>query len=145
MHYWHGMRTILRLRGCIGLVAALSVLLQAGALVHHRLAMAEVGAQYQAMLADLGSICQAAAGQARAGANSTPRPDLPAIPAPTDTQSGCPICLGLVAAFALVGPAPKPLETPARFAEALLHADIAAPVLPRTAHPPARGPPPAQI
>jgi hypothetical protein len=141
MHYWHGMRTILRLRGWIGLVAALSVLLQAGALVRHRLAMVEAGAQYQAMLGDLGSICQAAAGQARAGASSTPQSDLPSIPAPTDTQSGCPICLGLVAAFALVGSAPEPLEMPASFTETLLHADVAAPVFPRTAHPPVRGPP----
>ena len=136
MHYWHGMRTILRLRGCIGLVAALSVLLQTGALVRHRLAMAEAGAQYQAILADLGSICHAGAGTRRVAPS-----DLPPIPVPADTQGACPVCLGLVAAFALVGPAPEPLKVQAGPTAPQVRADIAAPALPRTAHPPARGPP----
>lgn len=123
------------LRRWIGLVAASSMLLQAGALVRHRLAMAEAGAQYQVMLADLGSICRAVAGTRRAPS------DLPPIPVPSDTPGACPVCLGLVAAFALAGPEPEPLEVQAGSAAPGVHAHVAAPALPRAAHPPVRGPP----
>jgi hypothetical protein len=130
------MRTILRQRGWIGLVAALGVLLQAGALVRHRLAMADAGAQYLAMLADLGSICRASA-----GAGHAPPSDRSPIPVPSDPQGACPVCLGLVAAFTLAGPEPEPLKVEAGSMALLEGGEVLRPALPRTAHPPARGPP----
>jgi len=136
VHYWQGMRTILRLRGWIGLVAALGVLLQAGALVRHRLVLADAGAQYLAMLADFGSICQASAGAGHA----LPSGQSP-IPAPSDPRGACPVCLGLVAAFALVGPEPEPLKVEAGSMALQEGSEVLRPALPRTAHPPARGPP----
>jgi hypothetical protein len=130
------MRTILRLRGLIGLVAALGVLLQAGVLVRHRLVVAEAGTQYLAVLADLGSICRASAGAGRA-----PPSDRLPVPTPSDPQGACPVCLGLVAAFALAGPEPEPLKVQAGSMALQEGGEAFRPALPRATHPPARGPP----
>ena len=136
VHYWRAMRTMMRLRVWISIVATMGVLLHAGLLVRHSLAMADAARQYHAIVADLGTLCQAAPGEARIAAS-----DLPQVPQPSGAMD-CPICAGLVAAFALAAPQPATLSVPTAVAMQLpgVGAAAARPPL-RTAHPPARGPP----
>jgi hypothetical protein len=126
----------MRLRAWISIVATLGVLLHAGLLVRHSLAMSDAARQYRAIVADLGSLCLAGAGEAHTGTA-----DLPQVPQPSGA-TGCPICAGLVAAFALAAPQPAALTLPTGVAIRLPYVGAAAvrPLL-RTAHPPARGPP----
>jgi len=127
---------MMRLRLWISIVATMGVLLHAGLLVRHSLAMADASRQYHAILADLGSLCQGSPGEAR-----IPAADLPQVPQPSDA-TGCPICAGLVAAFALAAPQPGAVPVPTEAATQLpwFGAAVEQPLL-RTAHPPARGPP----
>jgi len=130
------MATLLRRRGWIGIVAALSVLLHAGALVRHSLVMADAAWQRDAILADLGRICHAAG-----EASPLPAADLPPVPVPSAPQAECPMCLGLVAAFALAGPQAEPLRAPETSAVLNVAADAPAAAPSHAPHPPARGPP----
>jgi hypothetical protein len=130
------MATLLRRRGWIGIVAALSVLLHAGALVRHSLVMADAAWQRDAILADLGRICHPAG-----EASPVPAADLPPVPVPSAPPAECPMCLGLVAAFALAGPQAEPLRAPEASAILSLAADAPAAPPSHTPHPPARGPP----
>ena len=126
----------MRLRRWISIVAVMGVLLHAGFLVRHSLAMADATRHYGAILADLASLCRADSAGER-----VPASDLPSLPPPSDT-TGCPVCAGLVAAFAL--PAPQPAALPAAPAVAATQrfSVAVAAVRPlRTTHPPARGPP----
>jgi hypothetical protein len=126
----------MRLRAWISIVATMGVLLHAGFLVRHSLAMAAAARQYHAILADLGILCRASPGEER-----VPVSDLPQVPRPSGTTE-CPICAGLVAAFALASPQPAALAVPTAISIELPGVDLAAPRPPlRTAHPPARGPP----
>jgi hypothetical protein len=126
------------LRAWISIVATLGVLLHAGVLVRHSLAMSDAARQYHSILADLGSLCRASTPEGRIAAS-----DLPQVPRPSGARD-CPVCTGLVAAFALAGPQPAALTVPT--STAMLHLGCArvtaARPLPRTVHPPARGPPP---
>ena len=125
----------MRLRRWISIVAVMGVLLHAGFLVRHSLAMADASRQYHAILADLGSLCRASAGEER-----IPTSDLPQLPPPSDA-TGCPICTGLVTAFALADPQPAALAVPTAIATQRFSVAVAAVRPLRTAHPPARGPP----
>jgi hypothetical protein len=134
------MSTMMRLRGWLGVVAALSVLLNAGALVRHDLVMGAAGWQARTLLADIaGSLCRAAA-DTRQPADTAPA----RAPAPSDVPAVCPVCLGLAAAFILAHALHEPQAPPtgARIADPA--AEAAPPALPRTARPPVRGPPPAR-
>jgi Protein of unknown function (DUF2946) len=124
------------LRKWISVVALVGVLLHAGAVVRHNAGMLGALFQHQALLADLAQICH---GVGSGDAQSTA--DLPFIPMPSDAQKGCPICSGLVSPFGLTPPAPAWLPPPAHQAAHQPIAVAALPVQPRTAHPPARGPP----
>jgi hypothetical protein len=126
------------LRIWISIVATLGVLLHAGFLVRHSLAMSDAARQYRTFLADLGSLCRASAG---ASGERLPASDLPQVPSPSSAHS-CPVCAGLVGAFALMGPQPAAPIVPTSTAMHLPGARVtAAGPLPRAAHPPARGPP----
>jgi hypothetical protein len=136
VHDWRSMRTMMRLRAWISIVATVGVLLHAGFLVCHGVAMADAARQYHSILADLGSLCRTGAGEA-----PIPASDLPQLPLPSGT-SACPVCAGLVAAFALPAPQPAASRVPTVATERPSGVDVAAPRPPlRTAHPPARGPP----
>lgn len=126
----------MRLRKWIGLVAMLSVLVHAGALVRHQSAMLGSILQFQALISDLAVFCHG-------GADSGTRElaDLPAIPKPSDAQNGCPICSGQSTAFAVV--VPEFIEAPDRLSTAIPWFESTSP---KPAHrhavcPPARGPP----
>jgi len=126
----------MRLRAWISIVAMVGVLLHAGLLVRHGLAMADAARQYHALLGDLGTLCRSGPGEAHIDAA-----DLPQLPQPSGA-TGCPICAGLVAAFALAAPQPAALAVRTQVAAQLACAGAeAARPLPRSAHPPARGPP----
>jgi hypothetical protein len=124
-----------RLRRWISIVAMMGVLLHAGLLVRHSLAMADAARQYHAILADLASLCRAGQGD-----DAVPASHLPQLPQPAD-GAGCPICSGLVSAFAILGPQPAALPRPNATAIELFSVAVAAAEPLRTAHPPARGPP----
>ena len=114
----------------------LGVLLHAGVIVRHNASMLGALFEHQALLADFAQICHR---DSRGDADLTA--DLPFIPMPSDAQKGCPICCGLAPLFGLTPPAVTWL--PRRALEAA-HQPIAVAVLsvqPRTALPPARGPP----
>jgi hypothetical protein len=136
VQYWRGMRTMMRLRRWISIVAVMGVLLHAAFLVRHSLAMADATRQYHAVLADLTSLCRAGTGDA-----TIPASDLPRLPQPSD-GTGCPICAGPVSAFAIADRQPPPLPVPTATAMQLFSVALAAAVPTRTACPPARGPPP---
>jgi hypothetical protein len=102
----------MRLRLLISTVATMGVLLHAALLVRHSLTMAD----------------------------AAPASDLPNLPQPSDPE-GCPVCAGLVAAFAVLGP--QAIVQRAEPATDTRLPGIAFATLPsrRAAHPPARGPP----
>jgi hypothetical protein len=125
----------MRLRRWISIVAMLGVLLHAGFLVRHSVAMAEATLAHHAILADLASLCRASHAEGR-----VPASDLPALPRPSDT-AGCPICSGLVSAFAVTGPQQAALPVTVAAAPRLFNVALAAAQPRRSAHPPARGPP----
>jgi hypothetical protein len=83
------------------LVAALAVLLHAGALVRHNGIMLGALLEHAALTADLTAFCHSGAAQ-----DSSKPGDLPSIPKPTDAQYGCPVCSGQCAAFAIHAPEP---------------------------------------
>lgn len=126
----------MRLRKWIGIVALLGVLLHAGAIVRHNGVMVAATFQYHALVADLAQICHGAV----TGADA-PAADLPAIPKPSDAQTGCPICSGFGAAFALLAPAPAVVVLRAPIAPAFHFREVLVLSTPHAAHPPARGPP----
>ena len=128
----------MRVRRWISVLAALGVLVHAGAIVRHNAAMAGAALQYQALLTGLAQICH---GGASATANALAPEELPYVPRPSDAENGCPICSGLAPAVALTGP-----ESTVDFA----HLPAAAAVPGETGGlagvgyavcPPARGPP----
>lgn len=123
------------MRKWINLLAALAVLLHAGAVVRHNASALGVALQHQVLLTDLGVICHDGS-----AASSLPASDLPRLPKP-DTQSGCPICSGLVAAFALPAVGGAALWVPPETNWPFVAAAAAATQLPRGNLPPARGPP----
>jgi hypothetical protein len=132
---------MMRLRGSLGVVAMLSVLLNAGAAVRHDLVVTAAAWRSHALLADLaGSLCRAQTGAERAAG-----PDTPPVPAPSDAPAVCPGCLGLATVFVLAGPAPEPaVALPTGSTAAGPGATAALPARPRTVHPPVRGPPAAE-
>lgn len=126
------------MRKWTSLLAVLGVLLHAGTLVRHHVMMFGAGSPYQALLADLQVICHGAGGIERIA-----RSELPAQPGPTDADMRCPLCAGLVGAYALLAPQSTP--TAHAVATQML---VPRPVstlaeLQRTNHPPSRGPPQA--
>ena len=78
----------MRLRLWISMVATMGVLLHAGFLVRHSLAMADATQAYHAILTDLATLCRAGPGVVR-----VPVSDLPSLPQPPD-PAGCPVCAG---------------------------------------------------
>jgi hypothetical protein len=128
------MRSALRLRAWLGILAAMGVLLHAGVLVRHSLAMAAAARQYRVLLADLMHLCRTGSGETFNGASDLPHPP------PPDHASGCPVCAGLVSAFMLTGPQPLTLPAQAAAPTRPCRADVAQARLLRLAHPPARGP-----
>jgi hypothetical protein len=135
VHYWRCMRPAMRLRLWISMVATMGVLLHAGFLVRHGLAMADATLAYHAILTDLATLCRTGPGVER-----VPGSDLPSLPQPSD-PAGCPVCAGLVGAFAIVGPQPAAVPVATAAATEFFSVNVAAVRPPRTAHPPARGPP----
>ena len=125
----------MRLRRWIGIVATMSVLLHAGFLVRHSLTMADATRHYHAILTDLASLCRVSPDEER-----SPAFDLPQVPRPSDA-TGCPICAGLVGAFALADPQPAALPVPTAPAQELFSVRVAAARPLHAAHPPARAPP----
>lgn len=124
----------MRLRKWIGVLAALGVLLHAGALVRHNAAALSAHLQHQTLVADLHQLCDPTGSGAVDGAG------LPDIPRPFDARK-CPICAGLASLFALAGPEAVALPIPAaRPADRVLPVVILG--MPAySLHPPARGPP----
>jgi hypothetical protein len=89
----------MRARKWIAVVAVLSVLVHAGALVRHGAAMTGATFQHQALVDGLAQLCRGG------GTGETqPAPGLPYVPGPPDAQNGCPVCSGLSPAFALASP-----------------------------------------
>ncbi len=125
----------MRLRKLISILAMLGVLLHTGALVHHNAAVLDAALQYHALLSDLGLRCQGSGGRTSEVA------DLPQVPGPYDTQSGCPICSGLAPAIALATPWAAEIAAPLETRADQFTAIVSIAELPREALPPARGPP----
>ena len=127
----------MRSRRVFSVIALLSVLLHAGAVARHNVAMLGALLQYDELVAGFAQICHGGV----ESPSGLPDTDLPFIPKPTDSKSTCPVCSGLVSAFALVGPEPirlafAPLPTPVYSGTAHVPARIRYAVAP-----PARGPP----
>ena len=72
----------MRLRLWISMVATMGVLLHAGFLVRHSLAMADATQAYHAILTDLATLCRAGPGVVR-----VPVSDLPSLPQPSDLRA----------------------------------------------------------
>jgi hypothetical protein len=90
------------LRGVIGLIAVLGVLMHAGLLArHHTMALAAAFDPFS-MLNIAGAICT---GDGAIAAISDE--DGPSIPSKSDMQGKCPICLGMAAANAILS---EPIE-----------------------------------
>jgi hypothetical protein len=85
------------LRRWISFVAMFGVLLHAGFIVRHNAVMLSANLQQQELVAALGVICHGNGGTAQLAAS-----DVPHVPQPSDSQSGCPICSGMVSAVALL-------------------------------------------
>lgn len=122
-----------RTRGLIGIVAMLGVLLHAAILVRHHGLMLNAQLQYQGLSADLKVICH--------GSVTPDETELPNLPRPASTDYDCPVCSGLVGAFALaaveLGTIPRPISITHDF-----HAEQStAQPAHRRDLPPARGPP----
>lgn len=126
----------MRSRRWIALVALLGVLLHAGAIVRHHGVMLGATLQYHTLVTELAQICHSAGTTAEA-----PSADLPAIPKPSDAQSGCPICSGLGSAVALATPEFTGIVLSPPMLAVFQADPIAVPQLPHAIHPPARGPP----
>lgn len=126
----------MRVRRWISVLAALGVLVHAGAIVRHNVAMAGAALQYQALLTGLTQLCHGGA-----TANALTPEDLPYVPRPSDTQNGCPICSGLAPAVALTGP--EPVVGFAQLPDAVLYSGEASgrAGVGYAVCPPARGPP----
>lgn len=124
----------MRSRTWICLMALIGVLLHAGALARHNGVMVSAQMQHQALVADLHQLCNPAAGPVDPAS-------LPSVPRPSDAQNGCPVCSGLAAP--LIVPAPHMVALRASLGQPDHPAPIAAVLseLPRSLHPPARGPP----
>lgn len=88
------------LRRWISALAVWGLLLHAMLLVQHNSVMLNSHLAYGALLKDLTVIC------AQMGAANMDGADLPHVPRPAETQPSCPVCSGLVAAFALASPPP---------------------------------------
>lgn len=122
-----------RTRGLIGIVAMLGVLLHAAIVVRHHGLMLNAQLQYQALAADFKVICHGTVAPSEA--------ELPNLPRPASTDYDCPVCSGLVGAFALAAveqvAVPRPLpDTHDRPADR-----PALQLAVRRDLPPARGPP----
>jgi Protein of unknown function (DUF2946) len=87
----------MRLRRWISLVAMFGVLLHAGLVVRHNAVMLNANLQQQELVAALGVICHGNGGTTQLAAS-----DVPHVPQPSDSQSDCPICSGMVSAAALL-------------------------------------------
>jgi hypothetical protein len=125
----------MRLRLLISVVATMGVLLHAGFLVRHCLVMADATQAYHALMADLSSLCRASAGERGVRVS-----ELPSLPHPSDPQ-GCPVCAGLVGAFAVFAQQALPIQIAAAASTRPPSASAVMPRTVRTAHPPARGSP----
>jgi hypothetical protein len=127
------------MRRWISFLAVLGVLLHAGAVVRHHIVMLGLPASpsaEQTLLADLQVICHGTGDQpALAGG------DAPSGRTPADIKRNCPLCAGLAGPFALTAPLPTvavrltATQAPVSALAAVLDE------LPRTLHPPTRGPP----
>lgn len=126
----------MRLRRWLSVVAMLGVLLHAAALVRHHGAMLGAHLQYQALVSDLLAFCHGGT-----DASSKLAADLPAVPAPSDTANGCPICFGQAPPAAVAGPVAHVPLTRIAIAVAWREAAPQEQVHHRTFTPPARGPP----
>lgn len=82
----------MRLRRLIGFLAVLGVLLHAGAIVRHHAMMLSVYNVHSELVASLSVICHSDGSVTR-----LPASELPLVPPPTENQSDCPVCLGMVA------------------------------------------------
>src|SRR5262245_1172240 len=120
------------LRRIAAVLALFGVLLHAGASVRHQSVMLDSQRQHQALVADLHALCNPGSGVDQAS--------LPYLPRPSDAQSGCPICSGLAAVFALATPG-FVLAPVSRALAPDRPLTVAALTEWRRAHPPARGPP----
>ena len=119
----------------IALVALLGVLLHSAVLVRHNGLMVSANLQAADLAAALAVICHGT------GAELAAVGDVPALPAPSNTQSDCPICSGMLAT-AVALPALAALEPPVFVAsERIAHiAQLIGPQL-RSIWPPTRAPP----
>lgn len=123
----------MRSRKLIGIVALLAVLVHAGALVRHNGMMLGALLQYQGLVADLTAMCH--------GAGTPANAELPYLPRPTGAEFGCPICSGVVAAFALAPADAAEVARPSPGAHRPAPQLTASASHDRLGLPPARGPP----
>jgi hypothetical protein len=130
-----GTARVMNPRRGIALLAALAILMHAGLLVRHHALMLEIAREHHSLIADLTSLCRAGPGMDRAAPA-----DLPPVPRPADADS-CPVCAGLVAAFAVLDTQAAAARIAHETATAADIVDGGAPSTPIAAHPPARGPP----
>lgn len=124
------------LRRLISLVAMLGVLLHAGLIVRHSTIMLSAKLLHNDLVSALGVICHS-----DGTIKEVPASELPAVPAPSDTQSDCPICMGMIAAAAVL-PSTTAMRHPADRASERV-AVVGEAIAPRLAAtwPPPRGPP----
>jgi hypothetical protein len=109
----------------------LGLLLNAAATVRHNATTLGAALAYQTLLADIGQICS--------GGTSRQAPVLPHKP--FDAEDACPICMGLGAAFALAAAEHSYVQPSLLALPAFRLPSVVAPEPPRSAYPPARGPP----
>lgn len=123
----------MRTRRLIGIVALLSVLLHAVAIARHNGLMLSALLQHQGLVADLKAICH--------GAGTPIKTELPYIPGPAGVDYDCPVCSGLVNAFALAATEQSAVPRPLPEVQDLSGLRRVIPRAERQALPPARGPP----
>jgi hypothetical protein len=126
----------MRLRLLVHILAVFGVLAHAGALVRHNSVMVGATLEYNALLADIGSICHGDASSA-GSLGSVP----PAVPLPSNPHDACAICLGLVAAVALNVADAVSIPAPVEIKDTPFVGLDTIAEKPHALHPPARGPP----
>jgi hypothetical protein len=126
----------MRLRPLIQVLAVFGVLVHAGALVRHNTAMVGATLEYNALLSDVGTICHG-----NPDSSGSVGAELPRIPPPSNSHDACAICLGLVAAVALLASQTVGIPKAIDVKDATFSVLETTAEMPRALHPPPRGPP----
>lgn len=123
-------------RRLISFVAMLGVLLHAGLIVHHSTVLLSAKLLHNELVSDLAVICHS-----DGSARDVPSSDFPSVPKPSDNQSNCPICMGMVAGVAVLPTTMAMMHPTDRTSERIAVVGAAIAHRLQSTWPPPRGPP----